>query len=305
MPSLFHSISLSVAVQTTPNTLTHTCCLPLKSISVLRVCRLHCEIRPRPPHVLGLLWDLVPADPHPPSISGMSQVCLLLALLMLYSCTKVRLLAWLCWIHPQTDCDVPLIHYAFSRVLLTVTDSLEIQSKRELHDEEGCGGIAEMWHEASGSCVSLQVSSTNSLDLVKEQWRSYKNQCLDYINATLPARGEPLSSHHELMSAWSLYAGEWSKPGLQWAPNTDFIDLLFTAGLVCNRTFDLYACWPDGLPGTTVNVSCPWFLPWYRKGLYVSVCVKGGWGGCVYICLSREMNTVAFRLHNHATCTSI
>lgn len=39
------------------------------------------------------------------------------------------------------------------------------------------------------------------------------------------------------------------------------------AGLVCNRTFDLYACWPDGLPGTTVNVSCPWFLPWYHKGL--------------------------------------
>uniref|UniRef100_A0A3Q3E3C4 Glucagon receptor b n=1 Tax=Labrus bergylta TaxID=56723 RepID=A0A3Q3E3C4_9LABR len=40
-------------------------------------------------------------------------------------------------------------------------------------------------------------------------------------------------------------------------------------GLVCNRTFDLYACWPDGLPGTTVNVSCPWFLPWYRKGLFL------------------------------------
>uniref|UniRef100_G3Q4Z3 Glucagon receptor b n=1 Tax=Gasterosteus aculeatus aculeatus TaxID=481459 RepID=G3Q4Z3_GASAC len=68
-------------------------------------------------------------------------------------------------------------------------------------------------------CSCPKVSCTNSLELLKEQWSSYKNQY------RLP-----------------------------------------TAGLVCNRTFDLYACWPDGLPGTTVNVSCPWFLPWYRKG---------------------------------------
>lgn len=36
--------------------------------------------------------------------------------------------------------------------------------------------------------------------------------------------------------------------------------------LVCNRTFDKFSCWPDALPNTTVNVSCPWFLPWYQKG---------------------------------------
>uniref|UniRef100_A0A3B4XVP6 Glucagon receptor b n=1 Tax=Seriola lalandi dorsalis TaxID=1841481 RepID=A0A3B4XVP6_SERLL len=86
--------------------------------------------------------------------------------------------------------------------------------------------------------IFLQVSSTNSLELVKEQWSNYKNQCLDYLNATPP-----------------------------------------TTGLVCNRTFDLYACWPDGLPGTTVNVSCPWFLPWYRKvqqGLVYRVCKEDG-----------------------------
>uniref|UniRef100_A0A8C2Z485 Glucagon receptor b n=1 Tax=Cyclopterus lumpus TaxID=8103 RepID=A0A8C2Z485_CYCLU len=80
-------------------------------------------------------------------------------------------------------------------------------------------------------CSCTKVSSINSLELVKEQWSSYKNQCLNYHNATPP-----------------------------------------TTGLVCNRTFDLYACWPDGLPGTTVNVSCPWFLPWYRKGGQI-----GGW----------------------------
>uniref|UniRef100_A0A672HAI3 Glucagon receptor b n=1 Tax=Salarias fasciatus TaxID=181472 RepID=A0A672HAI3_SALFA len=74
-------------------------------------------------------------------------------------------------------------------------------------------------------CSCTKVSSANSLELVKEKWSSYKNQCLDYLNTTPPA-----------------------------------------TGLVCNRTFDLYACWPDGPPGTVVNVSCPWFLPWYRKG---------------------------------------
>ncbi|XP_035034491.1 glucagon receptor [Hippoglossus stenolepis] len=87
-------------------------------------------------------------------------------------------------------------------------------------------------------CSCTKVSSTNSLELVKEKWSSYRNQCLDYLNTTPPA-----------------------------------------TGLVCNRTFDLYACWPDGLPGTTVNVSCPWFLPWHRKvqqGLVYRVCREDG-----------------------------
>ncbi|KAM3842126.1 glucagon receptor-like [Diretmus argenteus] len=87
-------------------------------------------------------------------------------------------------------------------------------------------------------CSYTQVTSANSLELVKEQWGSYKNQCLDSINTTPPASGR-----------------------------------------VCNRTFDQYACWPDGLPGTTVNVSCPWFLPWYRKvqqGLVYRVCGRDG-----------------------------
>lgn len=39
-----------------------------------------------------------------------------------------------------------------------------------------------------------------------------------------------------------------------------------TEGLFCNRTFDMYACWPDGSPGTAVNVSCPFYLPWFEKG---------------------------------------
>uniref|UniRef100_A0A8C7EE26 G-protein coupled receptors family 2 profile 1 domain-containing protein n=1 Tax=Nothoprocta perdicaria TaxID=30464 RepID=A0A8C7EE26_NOTPE len=49
--------------------------------------------------------------------------------------------------------------------------------------------------------------------------------------------------------------------------------------LVCNRTFDKFSCWPDALPNSTVNVSCPWFLPWYHKGeggMRVRACVCRG-----------------------------
>ena len=41
---------------------------------------------------------------------------------------------------------------------------------------------------------------------------------------------------------------------------------LLLEGLFCNRTFDMYACWPDGSPGTAVNISCPFYLPWFEKG---------------------------------------
>ncbi|XP_042198467.1 glucagon receptor [Callorhinchus milii] len=50
-------------------------------------------------------------------------------------------------------------------------------------------------------------------------------------------------------------------------------------GVVCNRTFDKYACWPDGLPDTIVNVSCPWYLPWYNAVENGSVYRKCGANG--------------------------
>uniref|UniRef100_A0AAY4D253 Gastric inhibitory polypeptide receptor n=1 Tax=Denticeps clupeoides TaxID=299321 RepID=A0AAY4D253_9TELE len=39
------------------------------------------------------------------------------------------------------------------------------------------------------------------------------------------------------------------------------------SGLVCSRMFDMYACWTDGMPNTTVKVPCPWYLPWYEQGV--------------------------------------
>ncbi|XP_069761441.1 glucagon-like peptide 1 receptor isoform X2 [Narcine bancroftii] len=36
-------------------------------------------------------------------------------------------------------------------------------------------------------------------------------------------------------------------------------------GVFCHRTFDMHICWPDGSPGTWVNVSCPWYIPWINR----------------------------------------
>uniref|UniRef100_A0A8U8BTQ5 Uncharacterized protein n=1 Tax=Geospiza parvula TaxID=87175 RepID=A0A8U8BTQ5_GEOPR len=36
-------------------------------------------------------------------------------------------------------------------------------------------------------------------------------------------------------------------------------------GPVCNRSFDLYACWGDAVPNSTATVPCPWYLPWYHR----------------------------------------
>ncbi|XP_077359592.1 glucagon receptor-like [Festucalex cinctus] len=39
-------------------------------------------------------------------------------------------------------------------------------------------------------------------------------------------------------------------------------------GLFCNRSFDRYACWPDTPAGSLVNISCPFYLPWYDQVLH-------------------------------------
>lgn len=37
-------------------------------------------------------------------------------------------------------------------------------------------------------------------------------------------------------------------------------------GLACNGSFDMYVCWYYTAANTTAQVSCPWYLPWYRQG---------------------------------------
>lgn len=86
-----------------------------------------------------------------------------------------------------------------------------------------------------------------------------------------------------------------ARPGLRTVPPL--------TGLFCNRTFDDYACWPDGLPGSFVNVSCPWYLPWANSGEsppphmdYPSPCPEAwGWavalgpGTCCFLLLSHSL----------------
>uniref|UniRef100_A0A8C5EEX7 Glucagon receptor-like n=1 Tax=Gouania willdenowi TaxID=441366 RepID=A0A8C5EEX7_GOUWI len=44
-----------------------------------------------------------------------------------------------------------------------------------------------------------------------------------------------------------------------------FFIVVVLVGLFCNRTFDRYACWPDAPAGHMINISCPFYLPWYDK----------------------------------------
>uniref|UniRef100_A0A8D2ILH0 Glucagon like peptide 1 receptor n=1 Tax=Varanus komodoensis TaxID=61221 RepID=A0A8D2ILH0_VARKO len=46
----------------------------------------------------------------------------------------------------------------------------------------------------------------------------------------------------------------------------------------CNRTFDGSVCWPDGMPGTYVNMSCPWYFPSAHSGQVYRFCtLEGTW----------------------------
>ncbi|XP_061407122.1 glucagon-like peptide 1 receptor [Lethenteron reissneri] len=70
----------------------------------------------------------------------------------------------------------------------------------------------------------MPQSPRSMLSRTVERWKEYRTRCLDEMEST------PYPSH--------------------------------AAGRYCNRTFDSYVCWPDGLPGQSVNVSCPPYLPW-------------------------------------------
>ncbi|XP_067333702.1 glucagon receptor isoform X1 [Channa argus] len=82
----------------------------------------------------------------------------------------------------------------------------------------------------------------------------------------------PAATLDKLKESWKLYMQECDHNNSQHPPST---------GLVCNRTFDNYACWPDGLPNTIVNVPCPWYLPWYHKEA-ICVCLCAVQHGMVY-----------------------
>ncbi|XP_056432969.1 glucagon receptor isoform X2 [Gadus chalcogrammus] len=66
----------------------------------------------------------------------------------------------------------------------------------------------------------------------------------------------PAVALDKLKEDWLQYEKECNHNNTRAPPST---------GLVCIRNFDLYACWPDGWPNTTVGVRCPWYLPWHNE----------------------------------------
>ncbi|KAK5612269.1 hypothetical protein CRENBAI_018786 [Crenichthys baileyi] len=80
----------------------------------------------------------------------------------------------------------------------------------------------------------------------------------------------PAATLDKLRDDWERYGAECQHNNSQYPPSS---------GLVCNRTFDNYTCWPDGFPNTTVSVACPWYLPWYHKvqhGMVYQECDTNG-----------------------------
>ncbi|XP_072847608.2 glucagon-like peptide 1 receptor isoform X1 [Pogona vitticeps] len=89
-----------------------------------------------------------------------------------------------------------------------------------------------------------------SIPSLKQNWEEYRLQCLKYLHETPP---------------------------------------LLSEGKFCNRTFDNYVCWPDGVPGTYVNMSCPWYLPSVNSGQVYRFCtLEGTW-------LLEENSTIPWR----------
>ncbi|CAI5780851.1 gastric inhibitory polypeptide receptor [Podarcis lilfordi] len=68
------------------------------------------------------------------------------------------------------------------------------------------------------------------------------------------------NSAKEMFEAWQQYQAACYRKILEDPRPTS---------LVCNRTFDMYACWGDALPNTSAKVPCPWYLPWHQQ-------VRGG-----------------------------
>ena len=131
-------------------------------------------------------------------------------------------------------------------------------------------------------CIFLYVSfqfemaSGKVLEETYRKWLQYKEDCVKMIENEPPSQG---------MKKLHSRKGEHGKRGerkkncqamlfeIESKIICGFVveeiltfPILSLAGLFCNRTFDRYACWPDTPAGSVVNISCPFYLPWYDKG---------------------------------------
>uniref|UniRef100_UPI00358E1AB1 glucagon-like peptide 1 receptor isoform X2 n=1 Tax=Myxine glutinosa TaxID=7769 RepID=UPI00358E1AB1 len=97
----------------------------------------------------------------------------------------------------------------------------------------------------------------------KSMTRSTAATCTCILNISAPTmilfllylfRQVNASLMKETYQNWKLYAEECHR-NLSTHPYPE-------TGVFCNRTFDLYACWPDTFAGNKATVPCPWYLPW-------------------------------------------
>lgn len=142
-------------------------------------------------------------------------------------------------------------------------------------------GVVGLSHRSELVRPPPQVSPAVTMDKLQESWKLYMDECDRNISRDPPSTGECNVSlprpHSFSLDCKNSQRRKCAAPPTNTPPTGVSLPLIgfyrnahphcvLTTGLVCNRTFDKYACWPDGLPNTTVSVSCPWYLPWHHRG---------------------------------------
>ncbi|XP_058019782.1 glucagon-like peptide 1 receptor [Ahaetulla prasina] len=132
----------------------------------------------------------------------------------------------------------------------------------------------------TGGSPSSKVSEHQHLDHLAEKLeQSEKNDSIVSrekkwelpVPQLIPSSPKPYSSFPSLKQNWEEYRLQCLKYLRETPP-------LVPEGKFCNRTFDNYVCWPDGIPGTYVNMSCPWYLPSGSSGQVYRYCtLEGTW----------------------------
>ncbi|XP_030075650.1 gastric inhibitory polypeptide receptor [Microcaecilia unicolor] len=104
-------------------------------------------------------------------------------------------------------------------------------------------------------------------------WYTWKMCCTLLLLSVLFPRNAESSAAKKFKDIYN----DWTKYQLDCEKNMTRNP--YPTGIFCNRTFDMYACWEDGLPNTTVKVPCPSYLPWQdqvKDGFVLRKCDPDG-----------------------------
>ncbi|CAM9398214.1 unnamed protein product [Lampetra planeri] len=137
----------------------------------------------------------------------------------------------------------------------------------EAHVQEATTGSTGRWRQ--GRATSLSRPKCRAV-IARSAWRE-----VPFLRSAWPAMGGP-RAHQLLLLATLCCLAQLASPKIledtyeRWnGYRKDCYQQQelqpLPMGVYCNRTFDRYACWPDALPDSVVNVSCPWYVPWHDK----------------------------------------